>query len=71
MVVPERGDIISNASKKDVRLILKAEDRVYYFITLKEQCFRDVLGRQITTKKGSEGSQPADIVERHFYVIEL
>jgi len=67
----ERGDIISNGSKNDVRLILKAENRIYYFINLKSQYFNDIFGRSINIEKGSESSQPADIVEKHFYLVEL
>ena len=67
----ERGDIISNASKNDVRLILKAENRIYYFINLKSQYFNDIFGRPINIEKGSESNQYADIVEKHFYLVEL
>lgn len=67
----ERGDVISNASKKDVRFILKAENRMYHFINLKSQYLVDIFCRPITAKKGDESSQSADIVERHFYVVEL
>ena len=67
----ERGDVISNSSKKDVRLILKAENRMYHFINLKSQYFKDIFGAPINIEKGSESSQPADIVEKHFYVVEL
>jgi len=67
----ERGDMISNSSKKDVRLILKAEDRMYYFINLKSQYFKDIFGAPINIEKGSESNQPADIVEKYFYVVEF
>ena len=67
----ERGDIISNASKKDVRLILKAENRIYYFINLKSQYFNDIFGKPINIEKGSESNQFADIVEKHFYLVEF
>ena len=67
----ERGDIISNSSKKDVRLILKAEDRRYDFVNLKSQHLKDIFGSPINIEKGSEGSQPADIVEKYFYLVEI
>ncbi len=41
------------------------------FINLKSQHFKDIFGEHITIEKGSESSQPADIVERHFYVVEF
>ncbi len=67
----DRGDIISNGSKNDVRLILKAENRIYYFINLKSQYFKDIFGKPINIEKGSESNQYADIVEKHFYLVEL
>jgi hypothetical protein len=67
----ERGDIISDSSKKDVRFILKAENRKYYFIHLKDNYFNDIFGKRFDIRKGSESSQPADIVEKHFYLVEL
>jgi hypothetical protein len=67
----ERGDIISSSSKKDVRLILNAKNREYYFMHLKSQSVKDIFGNIFNIEKGHEASQPADIVEKHFYLVEL
>ena len=67
----EHGDIISDSSKKDVRLILKAENRIYYCLQLKPQYIKDVFGTVHVIEKGSETYQPADIVERNFYIVEI
>jgi len=67
----ERGDIISDASKKYVRLILKAKNREYYFMHLKSQSIKDIFGNIFNIEKGHESSQPADIVEKHFYFVQL
>jgi len=67
----ERGDVISDSSKKDVRLILKKENQKYYFIYLKSQNYKDIFGRPMNVKKGDEASQPADIVNKHFCLVEF
>ena len=65
------GDIISNGSKTDVRVILKAEKRMYEFLNCKEQHIKMANGERHISEKGSSSNQPADIVERHFYLIEI
>jgi hypothetical protein len=69
----ERGDIVTTLDKKDVRVILKAEDRTYHFMNLKAEGFKvkDIFNKTINIEKGSEGSQPADIVEKHFCLFQI
>lgn len=67
----ERGDIISNLSKTDVRLVLKAENGIYYFMNLKTQYIDTHSHGRTIEVKGSESSQPSNIVEKHFCLLEI
>lgn len=66
-----KGDIISNSDKSDMRFITKVEDGEYHFVNLKSHYIKDISGKVITFEKGSEGSQPFDIVDKYFYLVQL
>lgn len=66
-----KGDIISNLNKTDVRVILGIKNGEYIFINLKAQSTKLATGGYVDSEKGSEGSQPTDIVERHFSLLEI
>lgn len=67
----KRGDVISNLDKKDIRLISGIKGESYTYIMLTDITFKDVFGRIFSVEKGSDGSQPIEIVDRHFAIYEL
>lgn len=60
------GDVISTVDKKDIRVITAVTKDHYLFMNLKT-----ITGDNIDIRKGVIGSQPKQIVERHFAIIEL
>ena len=71
IVVFEKGDLISSISKKEVRLITGIENECYKYINIYEQRYKDVFGHSHTIEKGSTGSQPIDLVHKHFSILDI
>ena len=67
----EIGDIISNLSKSDIRVITNITDIDYEFMQIKGRVYKDIFGQLNEIEKGSKSTQPMEIVHKHFSIIEL
>jgi len=69
----KKGDLISSLDKKDVRVITgyHKDGISYEYMLLTEKRFQDIFNAWHTIEKGSNGSQPADIVERYFCLYQI
>jgi hypothetical protein len=72
----EKGDIVLNLKRTEPRLILDVitENDTFYryrFMHLKDQSLYTIAGEDISFKKGDTGTQPCDIVEKHFSIYKI